>query len=313
MPFPSPSPSTVCPYFLATHLFVLTGRPRNDSVELPDQPVILDTDLTTVIDMTRAKNIAMHKVDKSVWHLQDSDRILKIGRHVKVTEADALRFIASSTEVPVPEVFGAYERDGLGSIFMSRVNGTPLYDALHNMDKPQVERVIEQLAGFVKSWMKLRGDFFGCIGFKPCRDVFFQHIPAIGMPSQEYGPFRSRSEYCNGLIEALRNSRPGGHLDAYDAQLVERIRRLGDGYAVFCHGDLTPDNILVDDQLSVVGIVDMGVSGFSIPEREYFEAKSRARNPLWSSMIDSIIPKPSDETYALLSDLERELVRYSGV
>jgi len=263
--------------------------------------------------MTKAKNIAVHKIDKSIWHLQDSDRILKRGPNVKVSEAEALRFVASSTHVPVPEVFGAYEKDGFGNIFMSRIIGTPLHDVLYTLDKAQVERVTTQLSGFVRSWMDLRGDYFGSIGFKACRDVFFQHLPAVNMPNREYGPFRSRTEYCNGLIDALHNSRPGGQSDANDAHLIGKIQRLGDGCAVFCHGDLTPDNILVDDQLNVVAIVDMGVSGFSIPEREYFEAKSRARNPVWSSMIDRIIPKISDDTYALLSELERELVRYSGL
>ena len=63
----------------------------------------------------------------------------------------------------------------------------------------------------------------------------------------------------------------------------------------------------------MVAILDMGVSGFSIPEREYFEAKSRAHNSLWSSMIDLAIPKIPDDTYALLLKLERELVQYSGL
>jgi serine/threonine protein kinase len=133
------------------------------------------------------------------------------------------------------------------------------------------------------------------------------------MPDREYGPFRSRAEYCSGLVDALQNSRPHGEFHPNNAHLIERIQRLGNGCAVLCHGDLTPDNILVDDQLDVVAIVDMGVTGFSIPEREYFKAKSRARNPVWSSMIDRIIPKISDDTYTLLLELDRELVRYSGL
>ncbi|KAF2844405.1 hypothetical protein T440DRAFT_326785 [Plenodomus tracheiphilus IPT5] len=289
--------------------------PTQDALfsEKPVMPIIFDTDLTTVIDLTKAQNIAVNKIDKSIWHLKDSDRILKRGPNVKISEADALRFVASSTHVPVPEVFGAYEKDGSGNIFMSRIIGKPLHDVLDILDEAKREKVTKQLSGFVTSWMGLRGDYFGSMGFKACRDVFFQHLPAATMPDREYGPFRSRTDYCNGLIDALRNSRPGGELDASDAHLVKRIQRLGDGCAVFCHGDLTPDNILVDDQLNVVAIVDMGVSGSSIPEREYFEAKFRARNSVWSSMIDRIIPKISDNTYALLSELERALVRYSGL
>ncbi|KAH7394026.1 hypothetical protein DE146DRAFT_115490 [Phaeosphaeria sp. MPI-PUGE-AT-0046c] len=264
--------------------------------------------------MTNAKDIAEDKVDKSIWHLQDSDRILKRGPHVKISEADAMRFVASSTHVPVPEVFGAYEKDGCGNIFMSRAIGRPLYDILFTLDEAQMETVTTQLSGYISSWMSLRGDYFGSVGFKASRDVFFQHLPGANMPDREYGPFRTRTEYCSGLVDALQHSRPNGQFAPNDAHLIARIRRLGDGEgcAVFCHGDLTPDNILVDDQPNVT-IVDMGVSGFSIPEREYFEAKFHARNPVWSSMIDRIIPKIPDDTYALLKELERELVRYSGL
>lgn len=48
-------------------------------------------------------------------------------------------------------------------------------------------------------------------------------------------------------------------MDANDAHLIERIQRLCGRCAVSRHRDLTPDNILVDDQLNVVAIVDMGV------------------------------------------------------
>ncbi|KZM19293.1 uncharacterized protein EKO05_0005102 [Ascochyta rabiei] len=149
--------------------------------EKPVMPLVFDIDLSTVVDMTKAKNIAVHKIDKSIWHLQDSDRILKRGPNVKVSEAEALRTVASSTHVPVPVI------------------GTPLHDVLHILDTAQVERVITQLSGFVRSWMGLRGDYFGSRGFKACRDVFFQHLPAANMPDREYGPFRSLTEYCTGL------------------------------------------------------------------------------------------------------------------
>ncbi|KAJ8107461.1 hypothetical protein OPT61_g8848 [Boeremia exigua] len=277
-------------------------------------PVILDTDLTTVIDTTNAINIAPAKFDKLILHLQDSNRILKRGRHVRVAEAEALQFIAKSTRVPVPRVFGAYEKDGYGHIFMSNVEGVPLGHVLDTLDKAQIEKVTAQLSEFVGSWMSLEGDYFGSLGFKASRDVFFQHLPGVNVPDREYGPFRTRTEYCNGLINALQNSRPYGRFNANDAHIIERLQqRFGEGRAVFCHGDLNPYNVHVDNEMNVT-IVDMGVSGFSIPEREYFEAKSRAWiDPVWSSMIDRFIPNISDDAYALLLELNRELVRYSGI
>jgi hypothetical protein len=51
-------------------------------------PIILDTDLSTVVDMTKAFNIAIHEIDKFMWHLQDSDRVLKRGFNVKIYERE---------------------------------------------------------------------------------------------------------------------------------------------------------------------------------------------------------------------------------
>jgi hypothetical protein len=49
---------------------------------------MLDTDLSTVIDMTKAHEIAIHKIDRFMWHLQDSDRVLKRGSNVKIQERE---------------------------------------------------------------------------------------------------------------------------------------------------------------------------------------------------------------------------------
>jgi hypothetical protein len=51
-------------------------------------PIILDTDLSTMVDMTKALNIAPDKIDKFIWHLQDSDRVIKRGPHVKIYERE---------------------------------------------------------------------------------------------------------------------------------------------------------------------------------------------------------------------------------
>lgn len=86
------------------------------------------------------------------------------------------------------------------------------------------------------------------------------------MPEWGYGLYKTREDYCSGLIDTLRNSRPDGEVHEHDQQLISRTREFDSGPAMFCHGDLTPDNIQVDDQFNVIAIIDLGVSGFSIPE-----------------------------------------------
>jgi hypothetical protein len=51
-------------------------------------PIILDTDLITVVDMTKVHNIATHKIDKFMLHLQDSDRVLKRDSQIKIYERE---------------------------------------------------------------------------------------------------------------------------------------------------------------------------------------------------------------------------------
>jgi hypothetical protein len=61
-----------------------------------------------------------------------------------------------------------------------------------------------------------------------------------------------------------------------------------------------------------MAIVDWGSAGFSIPGREYLEAKLRARQPEWIKLLDDIFPEDAKADYDILKELDRALVLYSG-
>jgi hypothetical protein len=46
-----------------------------------------------------------------IFLLPKEDRILKVGISVKLSEAEAMRFVASKTSIPVPAVHDAYEQE----------------------------------------------------------------------------------------------------------------------------------------------------------------------------------------------------------
>ncbi|KAF1816975.1 kinase-like protein [Eremomyces bilateralis CBS 781.70] len=228
-------------------------------------------------------------------------------------EADAMRFVASHTNVPIPKVYNACEKDGKGYILMSKIDGRPLWNVLSGITEQEKENLVEELGGYIKSWRSLSAEYFGSVGSGPCQDVFFQHLPGYRRPDKTYGPYRSRKDYNDGLVEALKNGRPTGCLSESDQILVDRMMALCDDRKVFSHGDLHPDNIFVDDRCKIVAILDWGASGFSIPEREYFEARSRSKHHVWTEIIDRVLPVLSSDEYETFERFNKALVLYSGV
>lgn len=58
--------------------------------------------------------------------MPDKNQLLKVGVGVKMSEAEAMRFVARKTSVPVPQVLESYVKDGRGYILMSKVDGESL-------------------------------------------------------------------------------------------------------------------------------------------------------------------------------------------
>ena len=150
----------------------------------------------------------------------------------------------------------------------------------------------------------LSGDFYGALWKSPLEDIFFHHFPFRNEKVQ-YGPYFSRQEYNTGLVAALANSRPDQTLSASDQALAEKLLRLDDERRVFSHGDLHLNNIIIDDSCRITGIVDWEGAGFSIPGRDYYEAKTRARKKEWTEALSCVFPKEAQVHYELLRELER--------
>ncbi|RPA84252.1 kinase-like protein, partial [Ascobolus immersus RN42] len=189
-------------------------------------------------------------------------------------EAHALRYVAAHTQIPVPKVLDAYEKDGVTYIFMERLPGEQLSKYIYSeeaLPDDVLDKIVEQLRSYVSQLQALRGTYFGSIreneneeGYT--EDIHFKHHPVTVNEISRlfYGPYATRKEYNEGLIVALRNGRWMGELDEGDEELVERIHELdGDERKVFTHGDLHAGNILIDrDEGRVTGIVDFGESGW---------------------------------------------------
>lgn len=248
-----------------------------------------------------------------IFTIDNTNQILKAGSNVKPSEAEAMRFVSRMTNIPVPQVHESYVLTGKGYILMDRVPGTPLSKIWKHLSPVQRGPLVNQLRDIVKELGSLRGDFFGALWNEPSLDVFFIHLPFKNL-ELSYGPFKTRQQYNQGLVDALHNARPEGQLDEWDQGLIEQLRQLTDDTKVFSHGDLHLSNIMVDEQTHrIAGIIDWEGAGFSIRGREYFEAKSRARDPAWSAALDEIFDENERKPFQLLQQLNQALIRYTCI
>jgi len=247
-----------------------------------------------------------------IFLLPKEDRILKVGISVKLSEAEAMRCVACNTSIPVPTVHDAYEHEGRSYILMSRIHGKPLGGVWNSLYTDQKASIVRQLNHYIAELETLSGDFYGALWKSPSEDIFFQHHPFRNEKIQ-YGPYVYRQEYNAGLVAALKNSRPDQSLSASDHTLAEKLLQIDDERKIFSHGDLHPNNIIIDDTCCITGIVDWEGAGFSIPGRDYYEAKSRARKIGWAEAVSCIFSKDAQVHYELLRELDSALTSYTCI
>jgi aminoglycoside phosphotransferase len=120
-----------------------------------------------------------------------------------------------------------------------------------------------------------------------------------------------RKEFNQGVVEALRNSRPNAQLTKRDKPLVERILVAGDQdkTKVFTHSDLHQSNIIVNGNV-VTGIIDWGAAGYSISAREYFCLRWQAIDLEWRDRISTILDV---DEYEFWAEVNQSMVEYTGI
>ncbi|KAF9739289.1 hypothetical protein PMIN06_001021 [Paraphaeosphaeria minitans] len=234
---------------------------------------------------------------------------------MRLAEADAMRIVAGNTSIPLPTVHESYWQNGVGYIYLSKVEGVALgtvWDALSDRKR---DVVVSQLTAYVQAMRKLSGKFYGKLGRLKSEDIFFHHLCVAHKAEHDfhpYGPFGSRAEYNEGLVQALRNARPPGEFSAQDEVLTGRVRALAGEEKLFSHGDLHLGNIHVDQDANVTGLIDWGGAGFSISQRDYFEARLRSSKSTWDDALEKAFPPDAKIDFDLLKEFDIALTKYSG-
>lgn len=204
--------------------------------------------------------------------------------------------VRKHTSVPVPRVFNAYTVGNIGFILMEKMPGRQLDECWEYLSDSSKGSIANQLRGYVQEWRSIEGPFFGSVDGGPCMDVIFKH--PWENEDHLYGPFQTRKEFNEGMVEALRNSRPDKRLTEKDLLFAERLLASADHSAseskVFTHGDLHQSNIMIQDG-TISGIVDWGAAGFSVGGREHFGMRWSARDSKWRELSGTVLP--ADEYY----------------
>lgn len=260
-----------------------------------------------------AVNLFPRKFGPKILAVDHGTKILKAAVGLKMSEAEAMRFVSRNTTIPVPEVFGAYVEDGVGYILMSRIEGERLGRVWKRWDSERRAVAVGQLKDYMAQLGNLHGDFYGALWHRPCEDIFFAHFP-FKPAKVSYGPYRCRAEYIDGIVRALELSRPTPVLYPTDLAIVDKLRATLDDAIVFCHGDLNSLNILVDEATGrITGIIDWEAAGFSIHGRDYHWARTQAMNPTWASALDDIFTTAERRPFDLLQELDDALVLHVGM
>ncbi|KAE8151999.1 kinase-like protein [Aspergillus avenaceus] len=166
--------------------------------------------------------------------------VVKFGSHVTVSEAKSMMFVEQNTEtVPVPKIFAFYS---YGPIDRDIEDYGSLFDTYIFMSF--VEGYFCELRQINPS------HYIGSVDLGPVTDPILE---GYGIK----GPFDSEDDFNNAIIDAYQSKAPKCCIKNVLAGMLSQRRH----YAVFTHGDLRLQNIIVNNG-NVTGILDWEFSGW---------------------------------------------------
>ncbi|KJR89219.1 uncharacterized protein SPSK_06474 [Sporothrix schenckii 1099-18] len=202
----------------------------------------------------------------------DPETIVKTGQTVRSCEAETMKFVRDRTSIPVPQVYNAYTDDTTGHvrIVMEFVEGRNLDRAWETYTDSEKQSVVSQLRKYMDELRQITGSYIGSVDGSWCNDHYFDNERGA------YGPFANEDEFNEGIVRALRKSKPYDWVEYY-CDIFKEV--MVDHKIVMTHNDMDPRNIIVQGS-KVVALLDWELSGY-FPE--YWEYCKAMRRPDWES------------------------------
>lgn len=217
--------------------------------------------------------------------------VYKEGQYITANEAVALRN-AGRQGLPVPRVFcreklyASFQGDqDIYSIKMSFIPGQPLTRSWNTLTHEERIDVFTQVRNMLLRLTipEEAPNFIGSCDGEDIRDsrILNTHFGKI---------CRNEKEFNRYLVSTISDA-PSSVRRDYARKLNQRRHRI-----VFCHGDLSPDNIIVDSYMRVVGLLDWEDAGY-YPEC-WENIKFYSRPPMvpgWHEYGRYILPNTFEE------------------
>jgi serine/threonine protein kinase len=186
--------------------------------------------------------------------------VLKGGANILPSESQNMDFAAQLKGIRVPKVHRSFAipapegalAHAKGYIVMDYVEGSSLADLWDTMNPTQREEVVTQVAEMIRKMQSTTLDFAGPVGGGVSLGVFFTDWGA--------GPFdsrRSMEDWFNHKLDVCKAFK----------RVPEDAPPFTFPTMVFTHGDISPRNIILDDE-SNVWLVDWGYAGSYPPQLE---------------------------------------------
>ena len=217
--------------------------------------------------------------------------IYKEGQYITANESVALHN-AAKQGLPVPRVFcrerlyAAFDGDeDIYSIKMSYIAGTTLTKIWNTLTHEEIIDVLTQVRNMLLHLTipEEAPKFIGSCDGEDLRDSRTEHT--------HFGPICKNEREFNKYLVSTISEAPATIRRDYARKLNQRKHRI-----VFCHGDLAPDNIILDEHMRVIGLLDWEDAGYY---PEYWEnIKFYSRPPMvrsWHEYGKYILPNMYEE------------------
>ena len=258
----------------------------------------IDTDLSTQLRQIIANGEVLWRSSGCSGHAVvkcDSAVVVKIVPRLEdYTEYNTLEYLDKhASTIPVPKPLGLLASKDTGYIFISFIPGQTVRAILATLTVEQksfIKNQLEEALAILRRIRRPADGLLGAIGGWGCKDTR-RHVRVSEQPIHDAVEFRD-----------FLFSNPHFGTSAYNSLLQNLLVESSEAI-VFSHGDLRPENVLVQynkgGNYVITGIIDWEKSGFY---REYFESLKATSNISPSNADDWYLYLPSyaaPKTFAL--------------
>jgi aminoglycoside phosphotransferase (APT) family kinase protein len=179
------------------------------------------------------------------------------------TEYTTLLFLETKSGIPSPKPYGLVNVNNITLTFMSYLPSTTLNEVWTSLNSAQNTYISDRLDTILLELRSIpysEGTPSGGVGGEGCKDIrrHLRHSSTLIMTRSQFDDFLSNRSTPGGDVfrERLRRLSPSTD-DSGTSNLAPRV--------VFTHGNLAPDNIVVeatDSGYAITGLLDWEYSGF---------------------------------------------------